>query len=329
MPICSRCGTKVGLFRTRSFNNATQRCSVCDTQVSQALKDFRSAFNRFASDGVLTDEEWHSLRSLALQRRLHLSEALSYVAIDAKALVDRAVDMTYDDGVVTLDEEKYIDYLLALLRLPPEFALMTRVELSDLRQLSEINRGRLPLTNSTIELCPGEVCHYEATATCASVARKPTQQAAGKIVVTSQRLVFAPQYRESFEVSWTNVHSTWAHENRIYIETRGPLRNVFFVVERPRALEALFRRLIEAARGTKELPPIDEPLDNKLPKAPHSILGISADATPEEITLAYKRMAKLYHPDKVSTLADEFQVLAETRMKEINRAYESIVKGAL
>jgi DnaJ-class molecular chaperone len=39
-------------------------------------------------------------------------------------------------------------------------------------------------------------------------------------------------------------------------------------------------------------------------------------------------MAKLYHPDKVSSLAGEFQVLAETRMKEINRAYESIIKGA-
>ncbi len=329
MPICSRCGTKVGLFSTRSFSNATQRCSVCDAQVSQALKDFRSAFNRFASDGVLTDAEWHSLRSLAIQRRVHLSEALSYVAIDARALVDRAVDMTYDDGIVTLDEERYIDYLLALLRLPPEFALTTRGEISDLRRLSEINRGRLPLTNSTIELSPGELCHYEANATCASAATKPTQQADGKITVTSQRLIFAPHYREGFEVSWTNVHSTWAHEDRVYVETLGPLRDVFFVVERPRALEALCRRLIEAERGTKELPPIDEPLDSKLPKSPHSILGISVDATAEEITLAYKRMVKLYHPDKVSTLADEFQVLAETRMKEINRAYESIMKGAL
>ena len=328
MPICSRCGTKVGLFSSRGFSNATQRCSVCDSQVLQALKDFRSAFNRFASDGVLTDQEWHSLRSLLAQRRVHLSEAVAYIAIDARALVDRAVEMTYDDGVVTLDEEKYIDYLMALLRLPPEFALTTRVEISDLRQLSDINRGRLPLSNSSIELGSGEICHCEATATYASVATKPTQQSDGRIIVTSQRLVFVPHYREGLEVRWIDVDSTWAHEDRVYIETQSLRRNAFFAVERPRSMEALFRQLIEAARRGKEVRPTEESIESKPPKTPHNILRIAADATPEETTLAYKQMAKLYHPDKVSSLADEFQVLAETRMKEINLAYESIMKDA-
>jgi hypothetical protein len=296
--------------------------------VAQALKDFRSAFNRFASDGVLTDAEWHSLRSLVTQRRVHLSEALGYIALDAKALVHRAVEMTYDDGVVTLDEEKYIDYLMALLRLPSEFALTTRVEISDLRQLSEISRGRLPLTNSSIELSAGELCHCETNTTYGSVAQKPTQQSDGRIIVTSQRLIFIPYYREGFDVRWINVQSTWAHEDRIYIETVSPRRNAFFSVERPRSMEALFRQLIKGAHGKKDVRPTEESMESKLPKTPYDVLGIAADATPEATTLAYKQMAKLYHPDKVSLLADEFQVLAETRMKEINRAYESIMKGA-
>jgi hypothetical protein len=328
MPICSRCGTKVGLFSSRSFSDASGRCSICDAQVAQALKDFRSAFNRFASDGVLTDAEWHSLRSLTTQRRVHLSEALGYIALDAKALVHRAVEMTYDDGVVTLDEEKYIDYLMALLRLPSEFALTTRVEISDLRQLSEISRGRLPLTNSSIELNPEEVCHCETSAMYGSVAQKPTQQSDGRIIVTSQRLIFIPYYREGFEVRWNDVQSTWAHEDRIYIETVSPRRNAFFSVERPRSMEALFRQLIKGAQGKKDVRPTEESIGSKVPKTPYDVLGIAADATPEETSLAYKQMAKLYHPDKVSSLAGEFQVLAETRMKEINRAYESIIKGA-
>ena len=328
MPICSRCGTKVGIFSSRSFSAASGRCSVCDAQVAQALKDFRSAFNRFASDGVLTDAEWLSLRSLVTQRRVHLSEALGYIAIDAKALVHRAVEMTYEDGVVTLDEEKYIDYLMALLRLPAEFAFTTRVEIGDLRQLSEISRGRLPLTNSSIELSPGEICHCETNATYASVAQKPTQQSDGRMIVTNQRLVFVPYYREGFDVRWNSVHSTWAHENRIYIETLTPRRNAFFTVERPRSLEALFRQLMAVAHGKKAVQPTKELIDSKLPKTPYDILGIAADATPEQTTLAYRQMSKLYHADKVSSLAGEFQVLAETRMKEINRAYESIMKGA-
>jgi DnaJ-domain-containing protein 1 len=37
-------------------------------------------------------------------------------------------------------------------------------------------------------------------------------------------------------------------------------------------------------------------------------------------------MAKLYHPDKVATLAPEFQELAERRMKEINSAFQQLMR---
>lgn len=327
MPNCSRCGTKVGLFSSRSFSDVSRRCNVCDAQVAQALKDFRSAFKRFAQDGVLTDQEWHSLASLAAQRGAHLSEALAYIALDAKELVHRAVEMTYDDGVVTLDEEKYIDYLMGLLRLPSEFTKTTRTEISDLRQLSDINKGRLPQTNPSIELNPGEICHCEAIASYARAAGKPTQQRDGRMIVTNERLLFDPYYGAGFEVRWTSIDSTWAYENRIYIDTLSPRASAFFEVERPRAMEALFRYLMGASRASThdKVPLAELTAERETAKTPHQILGISSDATREETTIAYKQMVKLYHPDKVASLATEFQVLAETRMKEINNAYESII----
>lgn len=51
------------------------------------------------------------------------------------------------------------------------------------------------------------------------------------------------------------------------------------------------------------------------------VLGVSEHSTPEEVAVAYRRLAQLYHPDKVAGLAPEFQALAEKRMKEINAAY--------
>ncbi len=57
---------------------------------------------------------------------------------------------------------------------------------------------------------------------------------------------------------------------------------------------------------------------------PYSILGVSKDATDDEIKRAYRELARKYHPDNYvdNPLAD----LASEKMKEINEAYDAIVE---
>ncbi len=57
-------------------------------------------------------------------------------------------------------------------------------------------------------------------------------------------------------------------------------------------------------------------------ETPYEILGVSENATPEEIKQAYRKLANQYHPDKVAHLGKEFQTLAEKRFKEITNAYQ-------
>jgi len=58
--------------------------------------------------------------------------------------------------------------------------------------------------------------------------------------------------------------------------------------------------------------------------AARRVLGVSADASMSEITAAYKKMARNYHPDKVLDLPAEARELSERRMKEITAAYNEL-----
>ncbi|MGD8371331.1 MAG: DnaJ domain-containing protein [Syntrophobacterales bacterium] len=63
-------------------------------------------------------------------------------------------------------------------------------------------------------------------------------------------------------------------------------------------------------------------------KDPYEILGVSREATQEEIKSAYRKKAQRYHPDRVSHLGEEFQKLAKEKFQEIQRAYEILSNGA-
>lgn len=60
-------------------------------------------------------------------------------------------------------------------------------------------------------------------------------------------------------------------------------------------------------------------------KDPYSVLGVSPNASDEEIKKAYKELAKKYHPDNY--INNPLSELAQEKMKEVNEAYDAIMKG--
>lgn len=55
-------------------------------------------------------------------------------------------------------------------------------------------------------------------------------------------------------------------------------------------------------------------------KDPYSVLGVSREATEEELKTAYRKLVKKYHPDRFTD--PDQKKRAEEKMKEINEAYD-------
>ncbi len=59
----------------------------------------------------------------------------------------------------------------------------------------------------------------------------------------------------------------------------------------------------------------------------YKVLGISPDATDDEVRKAYRKMVVQYHPDKVEMLGDDVKEAATRKIQEINEAKERIYQA--
>ncbi len=83
------------------------------------------------------------------------------------------------------------------------------------------------------------------------------------------------------------------------------------------ALFWLSRRLSEPTAPAARLP-------DPIPSDPYAVLEVSRDASPEEITRAYREQMKRYHPDLVANLGAELRRVAHERTLAIQRAYDAV-----
>ncbi len=80
----------------------------------------------------------------------------------------------------------------------------------------------------------------------------------------------------------------------------------------------------EFARLKKQFKP--NPISKKL-MASYDVLGVSYDASIDEIKARWKKLIVIYHPDKLANASENEMKIATKRMAEINLAYQEIVKA--
>jgi DnaJ-domain-containing protein 1 len=60
------------------------------------------------------------------------------------------------------------------------------------------------------------------------------------------------------------------------------------------------------------------------PTQAHRVMGVPLGASRQEVSQAYKKLAFMHHPDRVSGMGAEAREYSEERMKEINAAYSEL-----
>jgi DnaJ like chaperone protein len=341
MPYCARCGTNIHPFSFRSFSKVTRRCNKCDSEIERAVIRFIDVFREFAGDGVLTRAEWRQLEELAASENLDLGEALQYASPDVTELVRKGIEIATKDNVITEHEEKYFDFLLAILAVPEPVVNEVRTTITEYKTAQEIRKGNLPTVQSSFNFWPGEICYLELPAIYINTDTKTYPRRSGRLWATNTRLLFISPERD-FELEWKKVNSIARDGNTLIIEMSIKKGNGLYIVDRPIMAEAVISMLIQISfeSQSKHVPPKEksrnqqtrsntnapDSFNQQQDRTPYDVLDLPPNADVESIKLAYRRMAKLYHPDKVATLAPEFQELAERRMKEINSAFQQLMR---
>ncbi len=332
MPTCIRCQKNIHPFSFRSYSKQSRRCSKCDAEIKGAVLSFISAFDEFAADGVLTPDEWEKLKNDAIRDGLDLNEALHYARSNVLQLIDYAIELACQDEIVTVDEDRQLDFLLQMLNVPDYYAADVRARLGEIKLVENIRKGNVPAEHTEVYLPPGETCHFNGPAVYINTETKTLPRRPGTLLLTSKKLMFSSATTSGFDLEWRKVVAAVRESGMVYIQSSIKKGNGFLEVEHPARVEAIISWLISKSKEEpktsrqKTAPRQPPKVASSSTKSPYEVLQISPSAKRDEVTAAYRQMARLYHPDKVASLAPEFQELAELRMKEINAAYQSLMR---
>ncbi|WP_345454886.1 J domain-containing protein [Deinococcus aluminii] len=128
--------------------------------------------------------------------------------------------------------------------------------------------------------------------------------------------------------SWQNVHDALvaaAQGERAKAVLWQPTANVDTpaVVGQVQNVRGDVRVLL--ARLTHLAPPPAAPATPQAVSSDHELLGVPVGASREQIKAAYRQKIKVYHPDKMASLDDDFRRLAEEKSKRLNAAYQRLL----
>ena len=120
-------------------------------------------------------------------------------------------------------------------------------------------------------------------------------------------------------VRWTMDGDQYAAACDAYTRLRDNIRSLYKYIREKRKMESRPVVTGESEFANARLPPADDEIAVEPEEPPHVVLGVSPEASPDEIRQAYRREAKRVHPDNGGS---------EKEFLRIKRAYEDLIEPA-
>ena len=213
----------------------------------------RGLFLNLVNHGNFTQDDWQRLVASATALGLPESELLQVIAPQAQQFVERVLADAKQDKELDEVERRQLLWLLERLQPPAGFCAYVRTEIALLGLLTDIARGRLPVTESArILLRAGEIAHYEGPAVYVQTkylsSGPRVESHTGTATITDARLVFSSSTK-SFEIPLRRVLEVTQARRGFDLKVTGKGGGIY-VFEDDQLPVAIFHAAVKRANQT-------------------------------------------------------------------------------
>jgi stress response protein SCP2/5-methylcytosine-specific restriction endonuclease McrA len=265
--VCVRCNKKVGVWEhLRGFNSQTKQCAKCEREVQAALEQFRRDFLVASASGILHDANWQAIwtRFDPTRQKMSHSAVLEFIRPNALQFVERLTTMAAADGVITSEEEAYIEQMIRCLEIPAHLQTPIKSRLNHVKAVTRIREGHLPRVTANHHLDAGEICHLETNATFHKVNTRSVSSVSGKLVATSKKLLFLAPTGGS-TIQYKNIMRVEGTHRDVYLELATKSGNGSYTVPDALWTEAVLTTLTRMAKR-QLLSPRDDSVSRHIPQ---------------------------------------------------------------